>query len=182
MLCLESLESLGLCSVPWRNSSGPCQGVTSICPSSVLHVKISDKIGAITSELNYKLFSPVHKPSQMDNQPRAQIPTPACSPAPPPQLCSPQSCGIHLFGDINSSVKKKKNRKIRQFHPWYFNRNRLQRDYFKINYSLNMGQEQGREGATVTGLFLGFKPNQRQQSNLGQSWVNHKRWQHFSSS
>lgn len=115
MLCLESLESLGLCSVPWRNSSGPCQGVTSICPSSVLHVKISDKIGAITSELNYKLFSPVHKPSQMDNQPRAQIPTPACSPAPTTPARQPTVIWNTPFWRYKLLSKKKKIGKLDSF-------------------------------------------------------------------
>lgn len=115
MLCLESLEGLGLCSVPWRNSSGPCQGVTSICPSSVLHVKISDKIGAITSELNYKLFSPVHKPSQMDNQPRAQIPTPACSPAPTTPALQPTVMWNTPFWRYKLLSKKKKIGKLDSF-------------------------------------------------------------------
>lgn len=47
------LESLRVCSVPWRNSFGcPCQEATSICTSSVLRVKMSDKIRGITNTVN----------------------------------------------------------------------------------------------------------------------------------
>lgn len=52
------LESLGLCSIPWKNSFGcPCQGATSICTSSVLHVKMSDKIGGVTNEVKWNMVS-----------------------------------------------------------------------------------------------------------------------------
>lgn len=113
-------------------------------------------------------FAVIHKASQKQKQPSSQpLATPVCGHV------------DQIFQEVQTPLKRKACCFMHGISA------ELQGAYFKVNLSFEHGEraeELGKQGATAAGPCLGFKPNQRQQSKLGQSWVNHKRWQHFSSS